>query len=381
MFRAVKKYFLRHVIRRSTLVRAEMFRARWQYLLAPAERAEPLLAAVRTEALQQPLVAVVAMRQQGRLCPNLSFMLEQLQQHGIALVVLNNARLDATEAAALRGRCALYHERVPGHGRDFASFKLGIELLQALEAQGQPGFRRYLFVNDSVLVVPGAFERFVERHVASTRPWLGVTDSTETAYHVSSWFFSIAPEVWRDRAWRMYWSQYRPLNARSHAIKAGELRLSSALREGRWPADVEYPPARFIERLRGRPWPDLLDALQLLPQHYAREHLRRLLDDNRGPRDAEQLGPVLLAQTLNEQESTNITAYWQLLAVLEFDFPFIKRDIYYRAVFSLAQLRLFADRFVGNDEQRRYIVDRVLGVPDPAALTGLARLRWQHGLD
>jgi hypothetical protein len=381
MLRPLRKLFLRHVLNRSLLAKYDLLKAKLQYLVAPPEPVADILPKANAERLSRRTVAIVALIQQGKVCSNLLYMLDRMVEQGMAVIVLNNGRLAAAEAQALAQRVALYHERQPGLGRDFASFKLGVNLIQELEARGGAPFERYLFANDSVLVVPGSFDRFLQRHLLSARPWVGVTDSSASVYHVSSWFFSVSREVWTHLEFGKYWRGYRPLNSRTHAIKAGELGLSSALRRARFPADVEYPPSRFIEPLRSMGWQQLVECVQLLPSHFHREHLQRLLANGRGPADAEAYRALVVAQAFLDQEGTNVTAYWQLLSVLEMDFPFVKKDIYYRGVFSIAQMQLFADRFVNGDEHRRYIVDRLLAVPDPAALSGVARLRWQFGLE
>lgn len=349
----------------------------WEYLVAHARYlvtprdALPDLAGMRAPGPR--VVAIVALHQVGGLCANCEAMLQTLARSGIALIVINNGALDAPAAARVRALAALYHERRPGLGRDFASYQLGVRVVDALIEAGRADPPRVLFVNDSVLVIPDRYAAFLPRFLAEGAPVVGVTETDERNYHIASWLFSVSRELWQQPFFRRYWARLRPIHCRRHTIRAGELRLSACLTYHRVPIALMYPASLFINALKGLPPEAIEETLQYLPYGF--------LQGDPAVLAAESFRDVRW-RVLSGQRGINQAAFWQLVGLLHSDFPFVKKDIYYRGVFSLAQMRLFFDAFNAEPgPDKRYITDRVMAVRDPRTFGPVDKLRFLAGLE
>lgn len=341
-----------------------------RYWLSRAERL-PDLAQIGDA--QAPVLAIIALHQVGSLCRNCSFMLEALAKQGIGLLVINNGTLSGHDAGRLRSLALFYHERKPGLGRDFASYKLGVRIVDALVAAGRADPLRIVFANDSVLVLPERYEAFLPRFLAQDAPVVGVTETNERSYHIASWLFSVSRELWQRPFFRKYWSRLRPIHCRRHTIRAGELKLSACLTYHRVQFALMYPASVFMKALTALPAESVEETLQYLPYGF-------LMNDP-GVLAAEKFKDVRW-RVLAAQQRINQMAFWQLVGLLHADFPFVKKDIYYRRVFSLTQMRLFFDAFktLPGSEQA-YITERVMAVRDPRTFGPIEKLRFMAGLE
>lgn len=349
----------------------------WEYLVAYARYAlaprEPLPELGAVPALHGRIVAIVALHQVGTLCRNCDAMLQALADEDVALIVINNGALGEAAAARVRGLAVLYHERRPGLGRDFASYQLGVRIVDALIAAGRADPPRIVFANDSVLIIPDRYRAFLPRFLAETAPVVGVTETDEKSYHISSWLFAVSRELWQQPFLRRYWQKLRPIHCRRHTIRAGELKLSACLTYHRVPFALMYPASVFMAALQKLPAAAIEETLQYLPYGF--------LQGDPAVLAAESFRDVRW-RVLSAQRGINQTAFWQLVGLLHADFPFVKKDIYYRGVFSLAQMRLFFDAFdavPGPD--KRYIRDRVMAVRDPRTFGPVEKLRFLAGLE
>jgi hypothetical protein len=347
------------------------------YLIDQKDQTAKVAAKVDHSLLKLKPVVILAIFQNGKLCPNFMQMVDAWKQTGVGLLIINNGRLPESEAIKLRDGAALYHERPSGHGRDFASYKLGVQIIRALEASQDLQTDRVIFANDSVLVVPGRFEEFLSDFLANKGEWVGVTETTEGRYHVSSWLFSVSRSAWNHPKFIKYWRRYRPLHSRRHNIKKGELAISTTLTKQKFAPHILKSAAPYIDSMWRTPWSELVEHATLLALPFLQKYSSQMgQEKGKDLQRASYIWRVLL-----DQDGTNQTAFWQLYACVHGDFPFVKKDIYFRRVYSISQIRLFAQYFVKGDPQRQYIVDRVVGVQDPKTLSRYRRIRYDLGLD
>jgi hypothetical protein len=341
-----------------------------RYALTPRERLPDL---APLPELREKTIAIVALHQVGTLCRNCEAMLQALADEGLALLVINNGALGEAALTRIRTLATLYHERRPGLGRDFASYRLGVRIVDALTAGRRADPPRIVFANDSVLIIPDRYRAFLPRFLAETSPVVGVTETDEKNYHISSWLFSVSRELWQQPFFRRYWRKLRPIHCRRHTIRAGELRLSACLTYHRVPFALMYPASVFMAALQKLPATAIEETLQYLPYGFLKGDPAVLA--------AESFRDVRW-RVLSAQRGTNQTAFWQLVGLLHADFPFVKKDIYYRGVFSLAQMRLFFDAFDAvPDPDKHYIRDRVMAVRDPRTFGPVEKLRFLAGLE
>lgn len=370
----------KHILSRSTLTRAEKAIAKLRYQIGPKELPQQILTTEHYSTLASDTVAIVAIYQRNAICANLRYILGALREHGIDTLVINNGALSTTEKEAAEILTTIYHERNPGLGRDFASYKLGVQIIKYAEkcnSEFKPN--RFLFLNDSVFAIPDRYNSVLQKAIITTSPWLGVTESTEKSHHVSSWFFSISREVWTDPRFQSYWEKYLPLHSRHHAIHKGEIGFSSMMLQAGFYPEVIFNASSLMNLLKDLSWEDLLTSIRLLPTNHCVGYLTFIKDvcGNLSDHDRKSL---VLAKVMLDQENTNQAAFWQLLACMHFNFPFIKKDLYARRVFTRLQLASAAEALRNKQPEISEIIGMVLKAPDHRSLKGLQRRLFELGL-
>ncbi len=167
---------------------------------------------------------------------------------------------------------------------------------------------------------------------------------------------AISGEVWGHKEFHDFWHSYVPLDARQHAIKRGAVRLSKALRKAGFKPFVAYPSGAFLVPLRDNQFDMNLEKLKpLLP---ARFGVLPLTPTN-------WYTKLVLFQKL-----ASPIHMWQILGVQRGDVPFIKKDLFYRAVFSEAQLRSFI--------KDAAMLEVILSRKPPER--GMEKFLWQQGI-
>jgi len=347
------------------------------YLFDPKDKAPEVAKQANLSLWGGKPVVILAIFQNGKICPNFQRMVNAWKQCDVTLFIINNGRLPLSESSKLGEGAALYHERPSGHGRDFASYKLGVQVIREIEAKQGSKAERVIFANDSVLVIPGTFEGFLSDFLANQGDWVGVTETTEGRYHVSSWLFSVSQTVWSHPKFIRYWKRYRPLHSRRHNIKKGELAISSTLTKQNFAPQILKSAAPYIDSMWRTPWVELVEHSTLLALPFLQKYSTKMGQEK--GKDLQKAGHIW--RVMMDQDGTNQTAFWQLYGCLYGDFPLLKKDIYFRRVYSIGQIRLFAQHFVKGDPDRQYIINRIVGVRDPATLNSYQRIRYNLGLD
>lgn len=360
------------------LMLADALAARLKFRATPQDDPEVVVDTIpATEALSEN-IAIVATFQNGALDSNFENMLETLASKGVGLFVINNGKLSDSAAKRIKSFANLYHERMPGTGRDFASYKLGVRVLQCLIGRGVADPKRVIFANDSVLIEPVRYASFLDRVLSDPANWVGATESSERHYHVSSWFFAVSRRLWDSEAFQNYWATYETLHSRRHAIIKGEVGLSTALVAAGESPHVYYSAAHFLLTFKMLSAADLSNLAELVAWPFLNRVLSQFEVGNDGRQGA---GVRLFGDLLQLQERTNQTAFWQLIALAKTDFPFIKKDIRFRRVFTVTQLRLAADLLRSANPYLSSLLERIVATRDPTTLGPIAAARYLSGLD
>lgn len=378
----MKKYFKRvirkHVLNRSVMTHWDLLRAKAIHLREHRDDIPAVAAAIRP--LKQGQIAIMAVYQNGQLDTNVLQLTRTLMRRGCDVVMINNGKLSDDAREVCRGLFALYHERPTGLGRDFASYRVGfLALLAAMVRQSvQP--QELIFLNDSVLYMAERMDSFLDDFFAMPGEWKGVTESSEPLYHVSSWFFSVKRSIWSNARFQEYWLDYRPLHSRPYVIANGEVGLSTALTKMGQASTVLYPAKRFIEYIRSLEADGLAELLPLMPAGYADHYVGKYLACCALNRQ-EHVKAIIIADILCLQQHTNQSAFWQLIGICGVGFPFVKKDIYAKGVFGMAQLRQFTFMMADDPSDWEGAMRRISAVPDHRSFRGIQRLRREYGID
>ena len=315
------------------------------------------------------VVAIVALYQNGVLCPNAESMLEILKEKGVALFVINNGKLSLEEQKKL-SFVDFYYER-PNWGMDFGAYKLGTRIIRAMEAQHKINPKKYVFLNDSVLILSARYAAFMERFLSDSADWVGVTENHDGPHHVSSWLFSVSKEIWKQPKFSAFWDEYQPLAARHYTIVKGELGLSGLLKRMGYNASVHFPSSLFIGEVAKLTSEEFNNALSLVQQKFLASSASNFSSQRTD----------WIEKYLKNERSLNQTHFWQLFALWKTDFPFVKKDLWSRNKFTREQFELLL-QLVPKDihEEVACIVERLLAMRQTRTLPWKEKVRVKTGL-
>lgn len=159
----------------------------------------------------------------GELADYCAYYLQQLQQAGCDIVLVSTSpQFTSTALVKTKRYCkAIIHR--DNVGRDFYSYKVGIDYIgKRLEQYDQ-----LVIANDSVF---GPFTHlsnilhFGETH--SLDVW-GATDSFENGYHLQTYFIGFNKKVICSKAFKQWWHNVTILHFKQHIIDSFELPLAS----------------------------------------------------------------------------------------------------------------------------------------------------------
>lgn len=260
-------------------------------------------------------------------------LLDALNAAGVDVVVVSNATVSETVREAVCGKCIKLIFRA-NRGRDFGAYKDGV--LSVLR-DGIPD--RLLLLNDSCFYDPANTGRLIEG-LLGPEPYIASNENFAPYYHATSFAMSFSRTVADSRAFRDFWRNYVPVNARNWAIKRGELSLSVALLRAGYVPKILFNWAAFLDRhaeIAQSEWQKIADLLprraialangaagrrywpdpQLTPKEYVSELL--------GSHSQAHFGAFVFAKYLNS--------------------PIIKRDLLVRGVYGIGQMHELARSF------------------------------------
>lgn len=354
------KHFLLFIIRNSIFFALTM-RARIGFVLSGYDVKNLVAAEKIASQPAEERFCILAIYQTGRPDENLNNYLELLMSKGFAVLVINSGRLNAPEEIA--SLCWHYIER-PNLGRDFGSYQYGALYLRTLLQGRTP--KQVLFCNDSVAILPDRLESFFDKYILNDdQEWIGVTENHVSHYHVSSWFFCINGTVWDRQTIKSFWESYKALDCRPYTIAAGEIGLSKLLLSLGFTPRVIYPADFFLNDVAHKIKRSEYSKLYLLfPRHVFTAAKYDIIVQN-----------IFLCQS-----RVNQTHFWQIWALLYCDFPFIKKDIRYRGVFEMHQLRHLFEK-LGSEYGNTFIAPIIKSILNKSAdyLGPLQKLLWRIG--
>lgn len=264
-------------------------------------------------------------------------IIEAVARSPFNLVIVSNAQLTAALTDELLGKCRLLIER-NNIGRDFGGYKDGVAVvLRRFDVE------RLVIANDSVFYLNEGLDDLIAR-LDGQHDLIGVSEVYDHHYHVASFLMSFGRRVVQSRAFREFWQGYKPLGSRRWAIFRGEGDLSAQLLRAGFRPHILYRAVHL------RPYLANQDAvLPLLPLQ-----VRAWLAGAGEPRSTTFLHKVAIAVkrlrglppaqrqgadlVIDEVMGRNQMHAAGLMFRKFMGLPLIKRDLYYRDVYSLDDL-------------------------------------------
>lgn len=334
-------------------------------------------------------------------------VIDAIEKSPLNLVIVSNARLDPYLRAELADKCHLLIERA-NLGRDFGAYKDGISVL--MRREGDIG--RLILLNDSMFF----FQRGLDKLVAALdgkEDFIGLTEVFQFHYHVQSFMLSFGPAVIRSAAFRKFWRRYRPISTRRWSIHNGEVALSRRLTKAGFRPYILYQAAQLIPHLRTRPIREVLESVRFLPA-VCRKPLYREFDAiigtenasvaefeaiSQGVRTVAPGAPARLPNLPDMGAQLDTMDRWsfeifanKLIATIAqrnqahvggflfmkyLGLPAIKRDIFFREVYSLEEIYRILSDF--NEPLRDEVMADLRRGGTAMHFRGLKWLLYSHG--
>ncbi len=256
------------------------------------------------------------------------------------LVIVSNAQLTDGLADELRGKCRLLIER-NNIGRDFGGYKDGVAIvLRRFDVE------RLVIANDSVFYLSEGLDELLAK-LDGPHDLIGVSEVYDHHYHVASFLMSFGRRVVESAAFRDFWRRYKPLGSRRWAIFRGEGDLSAQLLRGGFRPHILYRAVHLRPYLANLANDDAV--MPLLPLQ-----VRAWLAGSGEARSTTLLHKIGIALkwlrgapraklegadlVIDEVMGRNQMHAAGLMFRKFMGLPLIKRDLYYRGVYSLDDL-------------------------------------------
>jgi hypothetical protein len=331
-----------------------------------------------------------------------------LEASPVNLIVVANSRLEPYLRAQLLQRCNLLIERA-NLGRDFGGYRDGISVLM----RSVRDIDRLVLLNDSLFYCQRGLAKLVE-DLCGPHEFIGVTEVFEIHYHVQSYMLSFGPAAVRNRVFRKFWRKYRPISTRRWSVHKGEVRLTRRLTKAGFRPHILHQAAQLIPHLRPRPMREVLEAARLLPQSDRRklygefdriigtedlsvpefEAISQGIRSNApGAPPSKAAALAAIGNQLDTMDRWNFEIFSNKLVSIigsrnqvhagGFLFmkylgsPLIKRDIFYRGVYSLEEIYRILSDF--NEPLRDEMMSDLRRGGTGANLRGLLRILHSHG--
>jgi hypothetical protein len=152
-------------------------------------------------------------------------LIDGLIANGLHVLVVSNRAIPSELENEIRKRECDFIIR-KNVGRDFGAYQTGIIWLY--EKGIIDKCERLLMANDTMLWLESS-EQIVRECIKHT--WSSLFLNFEVHTHAQSFFMSFSNEVLRNPEFMKFWKQYLPLNYRRHAIRNGEVKLTTTLIE------------------------------------------------------------------------------------------------------------------------------------------------------
>ena len=337
-------------------------------------------------------------------------LIDAVARTDLNLVVVCNGKVDAATQAYLLDNSNLLIERI-NLGRDFGAYRDAVRALM----QRRERIARLILLNDSVFFFKKGLD-WLLNELNANHDFIGLTEVFQFHYHVQSFMLSFGQRAIQNETFIKFWKKFRPISTRRWSIHKGEVRLTRQLTKAGFRPHILYQAVQLAPHMRDKPAREVLEAIQLLPSA-----LRwRLYDDfdeilgsgskspsiatleaiSQGVRSTRSYGPktednVLsqisdqaaaldrwsleilvnrIIETIAERNQVHVGGF---LFMRYLGMPVIKRDIFYREVYSLEDIYRILSEF--QEPLRDEVMSDLRRVGTAMHLNPLLKILYRHG--
>ncbi len=334
----------------------------------PKARRQAGLRETSGPAQQTGFWCIFAISQRRQVSKNLLAALDCFQQLGYDVILINNGALAPELVSGYSPYCHSVVER-PHGGRDFGGYQWGTEFLR--RRSDQP-ITQIVYCNDSNFIRPSTFAQLLGRIKQMTDDYIGITEVFQFHYHVQSWFFVISGRVFGSSMFRQFWQEYVPLSSRRHSINRGEAGIAKHLLQHNVYPRLLYTHNTIVDLVCDGTLAEVLERISSYfnPSEY-KGLATTMQDDVALQFSGEASALATLKRGVMEKMTLSNTVHVTNLLLLKCSgFPFLKKDLVYRALYFFPQVENSLSHWTGEDAEQ---LPEILG-----HFRARGSLRWQH---
>ena len=170
-------------------------------------------------------VALIAIWEYQKLRKDIRVLAEELIKRDFYVCIVNTGKMNAEP---LSGSASVYIERF-NYGRDFGSYKEGIQFLQKDKKLAQA--EKFLLCNDSVYYLQDLVSPTLDLFLESNLEIAGATENFEIHHHLGSFFVMFSKHVVNTKEFKKFWRRFRVTDIRTKNIRYGEMRLTEKVKK------------------------------------------------------------------------------------------------------------------------------------------------------
>lgn len=283
------------------------------------------------------LWCIFAVSQNTKLSQNLIKTLSCFHLVGYNVILINNGRGTKEFIEASLPYCHTVILK-PYGGRDFGGYKWGTEFLEA--NNGSAEILQVIYCNDSVFIRPSTFLLLLEQIKQTDQNYIGITEIFEIHYHVQSWFFAVSGKLFCSAVFQNFWRRYTPYSHRTHCIYKGEVGLGLHLLRAGFSPQILYTQTKILDLIFSNSTDIWLDRLMISLRPAEYDRLSKTIKELIIPQHPHNRSVVsVLRRELLERLAMSNTMSNANLILLQFSgFPFLKKDLVYRAQYFVSQV-------------------------------------------
>ncbi len=170
-------------------------------------------------------VALIAIWEYQDLRKDVYVLIQELKKRDFYVCVVNTGKMNPE---TLSGIASVYIQRF-NYGRDFGSYKEGIQYLQ--KENKLPQADKFLLCNDSVYYLQDLVSPALDKFLESNLDVVGATENFEITHHLGSFFIMFSKYVINTKEFKRFWKRFRVTDIRPKNIEYGEMRLTEKVRK------------------------------------------------------------------------------------------------------------------------------------------------------
>jgi hypothetical protein len=248
-------------------------------------------------------------------------------------------------------------------GRDFGAYKDG--LLEVLKLQSKfKDLKKLIFLNDSCFIRSNGIQEIFEKLIDDRYDVCAAFENFQYKYHLQSFCLSVSGSIFFNKKFLKFWKNYVPFSSRPHSINSGEKGLTKCIMKITDKIDIIFPLDLLYKKLLQKHEKEQIDfeTLLLLPTELRKVILKDYSDQLstlllvRAPIEGvienfndfkAKMRDYLLTSSL---ASLNTVHYLGPIYAKYFMCPLIKKDIYFRHVYSsLYEANYVVDEFYKDE--------------------------------